>query len=125
MYIIYFVSGLVTIPFVSTYIVYYINKKLFSHQWRAIHQSVKWTNIFYIFASIIIVQILFNQSILWLIIILHLVMLIVVVIYQWKKQSDISLQRSFKIVWRASFLMFFLSYLLLTVYGILTYSLFL
>lgn len=124
-YMIYFISALVTIPFVSTYIVYLINKSLSVHQWKAVHQSVQWTNILYISSCMIIVQVLFNRSIFWLIILLHLLMLIGVMIYQWKKQVDISLLHIFKIVWRASFIMFFLSYFLLAIYGILTYSLFL
>lgn len=121
-YIFYIISCFVSLPFVITYIVYLLNKKLYKHKWRAIHQSAQLTNVFYVFACIIIVQLLFNVSLFWMIVLLHLILWIVMIVYQWKKDTEISLKRSFKIVWRASFLIFFVSYFILTIYGIFTYS---
>lgn len=121
LFFIYFISGLVAVPLVSTYVVYLLSEKVYNHKWRAIHQSVQLTNVFYIFACIIMGQVLFDVSLFWFIILLHLVILIVIIIYQWKKYTDISLQKGIKIAWRISFLMFFTSYFVLATYGILTY----
>src|SRR5690625_1368238 len=119
LFLIYVLSGLVVLLLISTYVVYLLSKKIYNHKWRAIHQSVQLTNIFYIFACIIMGQVLFDISLFWLIVLLHLFMLVVIIIYQWKKQTDISLQHGFKIVWRISFLIFFISYFVLATYGIL------
>jgi len=121
--LIYLIGGLVTVPFISTYVVYLVSKKIYHHKWRAIHQAVQLTNVFYIFSFLTMVKILFNRSLFWLVVLFHLLILMIVTIYQWKQQTEIYLLHSFKITWRISFLIFLMGYIILAMYGILKYLL--
>lgn len=120
-FLVYLISGLITVPFFSTYLVYFLSKKIHHHQWRAIHQAVHYTTLLYIIAVHIIVQLLFNYSLVWLIILLHLFILMIVIIYQRRKYTDINMVLGFKLLWRISFLIFFVSYVILIVYGMIKY----
>src|SRR5690625_6993203 len=91
--IIYLISSLITVPLLSTYVVYFISKKIHHHQWRAVHQAVHYTNIFYIIAVHLIVQLLFDYSLFWLLLVLHLLILMIIMIYQRKKYTDIHIDR--------------------------------
>jgi len=120
-FLVYLISGLITVPLLSTYLVYFVSKKTHRHQWRAVHQAVHYTNLLYIIAVHIIVQLLFDYSLIWLIIILHLLILTIIAIYQRKKYTDINMFLGFKLLWRISFLIFFTSYVILIVYGMIKY----
>src|SRR5690625_2958077 len=115
---IYIVSFLIVFPPLATCLVYVINKRIHQHTWRAIHQAVQWTNIFYIISTMLLCYSLFERIFLSYIILLHIIILTILVVAQWKRQTNIEMKQCLKLLWRISFLLFMLSYIILSIYGI-------
>lgn len=48
-----------------------------------------------------------------------LLVLAILIFYQWKTNIDIEIKKAFKILWKICFLLFFIGYVLLTIIGIM------
>lgn len=106
----YTIAFLITVPVLSSLIVYFISMKVEHNIWKSIHRVVSWTTIFYIIAVLIMLQLIFDRSFTGLIFIFLLSILTFIIIIQWKKHRDIQFRIAIKILWRISFLLFFLLY---------------
>lgn len=112
-YIPYLFIGL---PFVMTFLVYYFSKRTFGNQWRAIHTAVQWTAIFYIIAVAILLKMMLQQSVFGYMLILLIVILAIILIFQWKHQAEVILKDGLRLLWRVSFLLFSITYSGLLIY---------
>lgn len=118
-YIIYIIAFMITLPFIATILAYIIFKNLYSQQWKAIHQAVNWTTIFYIAAVTLLLTIIFNRGFITIILLVLLCMLAGIIIFQWKVNTEVELKKALKILWRICFLLFLISYIVLVIIGIL------
>lgn len=107
---------LLSIPIFTTFIVYYISKKIFQHRWKAIHLSVELTAIFYIVAVAIFLQKHFHDQFIGWILIVLIVILACILIFQWKRHTEVVLRKGLKVLARISFLLFGLLYILFLLY---------
>lgn len=112
-YVVYIFAGAITFPFIVTVALYFGAKSLQKNKWKAIHTAVGWSTIFYIVAVSIVLNILFQHSFIGWILLIFLLLLAVLLIYQRKIHTDIELLKAFKILWRASFLLFACLYIVL------------
>lgn len=112
------IAFFVTFPILATYIVFWISKKVYRHQWKAIHLAVNWTTILYIFSTFIILKIIYNQYYLSYILVLLISILALIIIIQWKTKTEIIFMRAIKQLWRVCFLLFSASYFILILIGI-------
>lgn len=108
----------ITIPILMTWIVYFITNKIVKHQWKAIHFSVQSTAIFYIIAVAILLQNIFHYQFVGIILICLIVFLAVILIIQWKKDTEVVLRKGLKVLLRISFLLFGAVYIILIGYEI-------
>lgn len=113
-----FMSFFITFPILATWIVFYISKKIHRHKWRAIHQAVNWTTLLYIFVSIILLKVIFEQYFIGPLLLLLLCMLTFIIVIQWKIKTEVLLVKAIKQLWRACFLLFLFLYLFLVLFGI-------
>jgi len=102
---------LMVIPILLTYVsykgIYVIRKK----KWKAIHLSVQFTAIFYVIAVSIMIKVIFQLNVTSYIIIFHIAMLSILLIIQWKTKTEVILIDGLKLLFRLSFLIFFLPYI--------------
>lgn len=109
---------LVIIPLFTTYIVYYVSNKKVKHRWKAIHLSVEWTAIFYIIAVAILLHRHFQYQFVGWIMIVLISILSCILIYQWKKHTEVVLRKGLKVLSRISFLLFGFIYIAFVLYEI-------
>ncbi|WP_182199061.1 DUF3397 domain-containing protein [Paraliobacillus salinarum] len=109
----------VTLPWVTTIILYIINKVLYNNNKRALHFSVAYSTIFYIISVLMMLHQLFNRNFSGLIIIMLLSGLMFTIIIQWKRTDNIIFKKACRLFWRASFLFFFLCHFVLALIGLI------
>src|SRR5690625_1308983 len=108
----------ISIPIISTLILYFICKQITKYRWKAIHLSVQISVIFYIIAVILLVEKVLKQNVLWIILIVLISLLAVILIIQCRMKTEVSMRNGLKILARISFLLFGILYLLLITYEI-------
>ena len=118
-FIIYTLSFFITIPFLASLLVYLVSMVLDRNKLKAIHRLVNWTTIFYIIAVTMMLSIIFNMGFIGIVLILLLSLLTLIIFIQWKTKRDVEITRAVKLLWRISFLLFFLLYSCLLLIGIL------
>ena len=122
--IINFIAFMITIPIIATLLVYLLSKKMVRHKGKAFHLAVNLTTILYIFASIILLYIIFESYFIGIILVCFIGTLAIIITFQWRTTTEIIFIRAIKISWRICFLAFFIMYICLVVYGIIERILF-
>jgi len=102
-------------PIVCTIILYQGNKLLYKHRWRAIHFMVQISAYIYLFAVIYMLERLVPFTITGYIVIVILVVLAILLIRQWKKNTEVVLSKALKMLSRILFLLCFVLYIVLVV----------
>lgn len=113
------IAFLVTIPLFGLFITYLILIKLTKNRRLSVHKALDFSTIFFVFAVHFLIQTIWEKSFLWLIVLFIIVLAMVFVIIHWKVKKEIVLRIIFKGVWRVNFLVFFIVYLMLTLYGLI------
>ncbi|WP_047984564.1 DUF3397 family protein [Ornithinibacillus californiensis] len=116
--ILYVLASLLTLPILVTVLLYYVLKYALHNPIKAFHKAINWTTLLYIISVNVLLSYLFQESFIGYILILILCILTVLIIVQWKKNTEIDYSKATKLLWRFSFLLFFLFYLVLSIYGI-------
>lgn len=102
---------LMIIPILLTYVTYKVIYLVYKKKWKAIHLSVQYTAIFYVIAVTIMINVLFQLNVASYMIIFHIALLSILLIIQWKTKTEVMLFDGLKLLFRLSFLIFFLSYI--------------
>ena len=118
-FIVYTLSFFITIPFLASLLVYLVSMVLDRNKLKAIHRLVNWTTLLYIIAVTIMLSIIFSLSFIGIVLILLLAILTIIIFIQWKTKGDVEITRAVKLLWRISFLLFFMLYSSLLLIGIL------
>lgn len=112
------IAIMITYPIIPTWLVYKIANKLVKQKWRALHITINWTTILYILATIVMLHILFEQYFIGIILGFILLLLAVIIIWQWKTRTEVLFKKAIKILWRLCFVIFLFTYFILAFYGI-------
>lgn len=118
-YVSIFIAFIITFPFLPTIFVYKISKKVFHHKLRALHSAINWTTILYILATTKMLNNIFEQQMIGIIIGLILLFLAIIIIWQWKTRTEVLFYKALKILWRLCFLIFLLTYTIMVVSSII------
>lgn len=113
------IASLITFPFIPTWLVYKVGNKIVQQRWRALHIAINWTTILYIFATMIMLNIIFEQQFIGIILGIILLILAIILVWQWKTKTEVIFSKAIKILWRLCFLIFLFTYCLLMFYGII------
>jgi TctA family transporter len=117
-----FISGvlatIVTVPFLGLALIYYISLKLLQDNKRAMKLAADCSTILFIISVHFIVFEIWQQSYLWLILIVILSTAIGMAILQRSLYEDIDIVKLLKGTWRVNFLLFVLCYIVLFTYGL-------
>ncbi|WP_209125472.1 DUF3397 domain-containing protein [Alkalihalobacillus sp. BA299] len=116
----WFIATVVTLPIVGWYIVYIITVKITKKKSYSIRLAADISLVFFISAVYFISYEIWNQSFLWVILIAFFVVAICFTIIHWKVANDVHFIRLFRGIWRFNFILFFIVYIMLSTYGLIS-----
>lgn len=108
----------ITVPLVAFYFIYIITVKTTKSKNISIKRAVDFSTILFIFAVYFIVYEIWNVSLFWLLLIMIISVAIIFTIIHWLVSKDIFLAKLLKGIWRLNFILFFLAYFILSIYGL-------
>jgi len=111
----YSLQIIIALPIFMTIIFYQIHYWINKKQWLAIHFSTQASSMFYLIAVSIMVDTWLPFRSIGYILISILLILSILVIMQWKKDTEIKIKHAFKILLRILFLFFFIAYITLLI----------
>jgi hypothetical protein len=118
-----FISSIITIfltvPLLGFFIIYVLNKLITKNTRKSFHKALDYSTILFIVAVHFLLITIWGRSFFGLILLLLLVIAMIFVVIHWKIKGEIIFTKVFKGFWRFNFLIFFLAYISLTVFGIL------
>ena len=118
-FISYTISIFITLPVFASMLVYIVSMLIERNKWKAIQKLVNWTTLFYIIAVTIMLTLIFDMGFTGIVLIVLLAILTLIIFIQWKNKRDVEIIRAVKLLWRISFLLFFILYGCLMLVGIL------
>jgi hypothetical protein len=113
-----FIATLITIPILVYITIFVITKQVTKNHRKAVHVALDFSTVFFILSVHFLMFTIWERSFLGIIFIFLLCCAIIFVIINWKVKGEIVFTLFFKGYWRFIFLVFFVSYLGLTIYGI-------
>ncbi len=112
------VATLVTLPLVGYLLIFILNKQLTKNHKRSVQRAIDFSTLLLIIANHFLIVVIWGESFLWLIFLILIVLALIFVLYHWKVRQEIEYSRVFKGYWRMNFLLFFFSYVVLLIVGI-------
>ncbi|MEC1520959.1 DUF3397 domain-containing protein [Neobacillus niacini] len=118
-----FISSIITIfltvPLLGFIMIYVLNKLLTKNTRKSFHKALDYSTLLFIVAVHFLLLTIWGKSFFGLILLILLVIAMIFVVIHWKIKGEIILAKVFKGFWRFNFLIFFLAYVSLTIFGIL------
>jgi Protein of unknown function (DUF3397) len=118
-----FISSIITIfltvPLLGFITIFIINKLITKNARKSFHKALDYSTILFIMAVHFLVITIWGKSLFWLILLVLIIIAMVFVLMHWKIKGEIILPKVFKGFWRFNFLIFFIAYVSLTLFGIL------
>ena len=111
------IAACIIMPIIVYMTVYTISRRALRNNKKAVKVSADVTTIFLILAVHYAVIALFEHSYLWIILIILILIAATVLFMHYKVREEVDLKRVFTSFWRASFLLFSVSYFLLALIG--------
>ncbi|MCR6111229.1 DUF3397 domain-containing protein [Bacillus sp. A301a_S52] len=111
-------ATLVTAPLLGLYIFYLIMVKLSRNKQRSFKLAVDVTVLLFIVSVYFMVYEIWGLRMGWLIAMFFLLTAIIFTFVHWKNYEEIDIKRVFKGVWRFQFVVFFLLYFIIIIYGL-------
>ena|SRR5690625_2610620 len=107
------IAILATVPVLTFLILFFIFKAQTKNTTRSIQLAADFSAIFFIIAVSALFYILFENHYIPWIVIGYLIVLLIVLVYQFTNQEELLIKKSFRIVWRIGFMIMFVLYILL------------
>ncbi|CEG26721.1 DUF3397 domain-containing protein [Bacillus sp. B-jedd] len=108
----------ILLPILGYLLVFIISKPLTGSHRRSVHYAIDATTCLLIISVHFLVITIWKVSFLWLIFIILLTTMMVFAVIHWKVKGEIIITKVFKGFWRFTFLLFFLGYIALLMYGL-------
>jgi hypothetical protein len=112
-------ATLVTLPLVGYLLMFIFSKQLTKNHKRSVQRAIDFSTLLFIISNHFLIVVIWGKSFLWLILLILITLAIIFVLYHWKVRQEIEYTRVFKGYWRMNFLLFFSSYVVLIIYGII------
>lgn len=111
-------ATLVTLPLVGYLLMFIFSKQFTKNHKRSVQRAIDFSTLLLIISNHFLIVVIWGKSFLWLILLILITLAIIFVLYHWKVRQEIEYTRVFKGYWRMNFLLFFFSYVVLIIYGI-------
>lgn len=112
------IATIVTVPILSVLLIYFISMKITKNKKKSFQRSLDYSTLFFIFSVYYLTYAIWDQSFLWVILLILILIAMLFVFLQWKVKQEIEFRRAFKGFWRFNFLLFSLSYFGLLIFGL-------
>ncbi|WP_251549055.1 DUF3397 domain-containing protein [Neobacillus muris] len=112
-------SILFAMPFLGFFLVLVIFQLATNNTRKSIHKALDYSTIFFIVAVYFLLETIWERSFAWLIFLVMIATAMVLVIMNWKFKQEIDFKRVMKGFWRFNFILFFIAYITLTLYGLI------
>ncbi len=86
---------------------------------KSMYKALDYTTILYIISVHFLIVTIWGKSLFWLIILIMILIAMMFVLVHWKVKEEIVLKKVMKGFWRFNFIVFFLTYISLTFYGLI------
>lgn len=116
---VYLFAFFVTVPIIVTGLIYVLAYFWHRRRRKAVITAANWSLVFYIISVNLIFFMMFERPTIGYTLIFLLLILAVIVTVQWKVHMEVKIGKAFKILWRGSFLFFFILYVCVTFLSIL------
>lgn len=114
-----FVATIVTVPILVIFTVYWISRIVTKNKKKSLHLSVDISTLFFIIAVHFSIMVIWEKSVLWIILLLLIFIASIFVFLQWKINNEIIFKKVWKGFWRFNFLLFSFSYFSLIIFGLI------
>ncbi|RLQ95840.1 DUF3397 domain-containing protein [Falsibacillus albus] len=111
-------AAFVTIPFLGYLIVFIVVKQITKNHKQAVRSAIDMTTLLLFISVHFMISAIWEHSYLWLLIIFALSLGVVFVFIYWKMKGEVVISKVLRGYWRLNFIVFFLAYVLLLIYGI-------
>jgi hypothetical protein len=108
-----------TLPFTGSILVYFFIKLMTKNTRKSMHKALDYTTVLYIISVHFLIVTIWGKSLFWLIILIMILIAMMFVLVHWKVKEEIVLKKVMKGFWRFNFVVFLLTYISLTFYGII------
>ncbi|WP_404449970.1 DUF3397 domain-containing protein [Sutcliffiella horikoshii] len=112
-------ATIVTLPIFALIVFYYIAKLATRNNKKSFHLAIDASTLLFILAVHFIIIIIWETSLLSVILTVLLLIATVMVLIHYKMKEEIHFRRVFKGFWRMNFLLFFVAYFCLLTFGII------
>ncbi|MGM0837387.1 MAG: DUF3397 domain-containing protein [Bacillota bacterium] len=112
-------ATIVTVPVFGMFLFYVFARYITKNNKRSFHVAVDTSTLFFILAVHFLVIIIWDQSYLWIILIVLVSIAMIMVVTNYRIKQEIQFKKVFKGFWRFNFLLFFLAYFCLALFGII------
>lgn len=112
------IATIITVPLIGWYFIYITTVKITKKKSYSIRLASDVSAFIFMAAVYFIMLEIWDKSFLWLILIVFFLIAILFTLIHWKKFGDIQVGRLFRGIWRFNFIIFFFSYIGLSIYGL-------
>jgi hypothetical protein len=112
-------ATLVTVPLIGLYIIYFVSVKTTRNKQVSFKIAVDSTVLLFIISVYFLFLEIWRIHTGWMIVLFFLFTALIFTVLHWKNYEDIKLRRLFKGVWRFQFVVFFILYFILVIYGMI------
>lgn len=112
------IALLATIPYITFFLCFLVLRNITKRATFSTKMAADFSTVFFLLSVNGILFMIFNQNFLVWMIVLFLFFTIIILIFQWKVDSEIQVLRAIRIVWRFGFIIGAIGYLILTPVGI-------
>nr|WP_263328107.1 DUF3397 domain-containing protein [Neobacillus sp. Marseille-Q6967] len=107
-----------TMPLLGFIIIYFLYKMITKNSRKSFHKALDYSTIFFIMAVHFLTITIWGKSLFGVILLIMIFIAMVFVVVHWKMNGEIVFNKVFKGFWRFNFLLFFITYITLTVFGL-------
>ncbi|WP_306975463.1 DUF3397 domain-containing protein [Alkalibacillus salilacus] len=113
------IAVLSTVPFLTFFILFLLFRKWTGQATRSTKRAADYSTVLFLIAVIALLDYIFNMIPFWETLLAYIITFAIVLTIQWRREEEIVIIRAVRFVWRLSFVMLTVAYLLLVPMAIL------
>lgn len=106
-------------PFLGFILVFYIARLVTKNTRKSVHKALDYSTLLFIISVHFLLATIWGKSFFWLILLVMIIIAMGFVLIHWKVKQEIIIRKVLKGYWRFNFIVFFIAYMLLSLYGLL------
>lgn len=113
------ISLFLTVPVLGFILIYFVVRAVTKNSKKSVHRALDYSTILFILAVHFLIASIWGKSFFWLIILIMILTAMLFTVVHWKFKGEIVLNKVIKGFWRFNFLLFFIAYFALLIFGLI------